>query len=338
MPVFAGKGRRPRKVRFLGETPKSLSGRKRRSLVRRASREFKGKPTDFTPEIEKAITRTSKLLNKASFFVERDGVPLKSEKRVRQAQKNFELILSKSLRELLNSTPVHERRRLLKRFVTAMNELSELAENNFANSKAAGIMALNNLDIVKREEAKIIKSIVLNGTRAIKKKCRKYYRELPAEARKASALEPFRAQSVIDAFDYPFEIFNEELARRKRSFFVSRKGLRLVNRAEVRAFKADIVQLFLDELWLNLQEIPRKQRVSFLNSVMASAGEFPEIAQAEAVKKLKELGSSKAIEAEKIQTLKITLDVWNAVAEALREEASIDLKEIKSGKHKRKKP
>ncbi len=337
MAVFAGKGRKPRKAKFLGESPKSLSRKKRRNLVRRISHELKGKPTGFMPEIERTIAKTSKLLNKTSFFIERNGLKLKSEKRVRQAQKGFELILSTSLRKLLNSTPLHERRRLLKRFVTAMNELEALAENNFADSKTAGIIAFKNLNLVKREEAKIIKRIVLNGTKAIKKKCRKYYKELPAEARKASTLEPFRSKALKHVFDYPFAIFNKELALRKNRFFVSRGNLRLVNQAEVRAFKADIVQLFLDELWLNLQETPKKQRVAFLKGIEAYANEFPVIGQRKSAEKLHALGSSKAIEAERIQTLKIAMTVWNTVAKALKQEASIELQNLKSGKNRKRK-
>ena len=150
--------------------------------------------------------------------------------------------------------------------------------------------------------------------------------------RRRCSRERFDIESLKDVFDCAFDFFSQELESRKGNFFVSRGEMGLLNKAEVRGFKADVVQVFLDEFRLRLQEAKKPHKRPFLEGVVLYAEILKEIGQRKMTKKLGEFGPDRVFQGENIQILKITNSVFEAAAEALEKEAAIELKNLTSKK------
>lgn len=328
MPVFKGKGRHIIKREFKGIDLKKISGKERKKILRQISRFMKGHAVDFEPELNKAVMEGIMVLNKSSFFVERNGVLLLNKKRVKNTRIAFERVFSERLRHLINATPVLERARLLNQFIELMNALQDSVKKGFKEKAFLEIELPRQLNGLKRQKIKIVSQIILLSTEKIKAKCKKYYRELPKEARKASIIEPFRFERLVDAFDFSFESFYKELNTRMPGFFVTRGKLRLLNEREIKSFKERVVSFFLKDFFDIYKGLQKNQRVSFLRAIIAYSNDLKRIGQEKALEKMQKIERERGFDFERAWRLRIVRDTWSAIGNALKNAAERELKKI----------
>ncbi len=188
MPVFRGKGRKPNSIELVVR-PGGVSGWKRKKLLKRYSRRRKSKPKGFEAEIEQAVNDALVGLSEHTdwFFVQRNGMQLKSNAGIEKARRLFARSLDESLRELFKKAPLSERPLLLRQAHFFMKNLKVTSFKSYTLVEGKLVEAGEH-DPVAEWRDKIVRQIIEEEMSKAATKCAEYASQLPKHFRKASGL------------------------------------------------------------------------------------------------------------------------------------------------------